>query len=188
MTVRADDPHAVILASMRELVRGLDADSLSPADAAVQAEWFEEMLRLAAAGKAVLVQRAVEGELWLQSGDRSAADWLAKRTGSTIAEARSVIDTGNALRRAPLTDAEFRAGRLSLKQAEAVAGAALDPSEEPRLLALAHSQSLQKLRDECARVRAAAVRIRKRRISGSIAAGSGGAGPTPKAPAAAPTG
>jgi hypothetical protein len=176
MAVRSYDPQAVILASMREMVQRLDAGALAPAEAADQADWFHAIERLAVAGRTVAVQRAVEGELWLQSGERSAADWLVKRTGTTIAEARSVIDTGQALLKAPLTDEKFRAGRLSLKQAEAVAGAAaVNGGEESRLLELARQGSLRKLRDECARVRAAASdpverreRLRRERVNFSV--------------------
>ena len=151
------EPKALILASLRAMVRCLDADALSAADAAEQATWFGEIKRLAVAGETLALRRVVESEPWLRSGERSAADWLAKRTGSTIGDARSVIDTGRALLSAHATDEAFRAGSLSLKQAEVIAGAArVDPSSETRLLELARSQSLQKLRDEAARVRAAA--------------------------------
>jgi hypothetical protein len=151
------EPRAIIAASLRCMVRRFDADLLSPDDAAELMDWFAEVERLAVAGKTLAARRAVEGEPWLESGDRSAADWLAKRTGSTVGESRAVLDTGVALQHAPLTDKAFRSGSLSLKKAEALATAgAADPTAESRLLELAGSTSLQKLRDECARVRAAA--------------------------------
>jgi hypothetical protein len=68
-----------------------------------------------------------------------------------------VLDTGAVLQRAKATDEAFRSGSLSLKQAEAIApAAAVNPNAETRLLELASHLGLQKLRDECARVRAAA--------------------------------
>ena len=151
------EPKAIIAASLRQMVGRLDADGIPPPDAIELVDWFAEIERLAVAGKTLAARRAVEGEPWLTSGERSGSDWLAKRTGSTVGEARAVLDTGVALASAPATSQAFRAGLLSIKQAEAVATAArLDPSAEARLLELARSSSLQKLRDEAARVRAAA--------------------------------
>src|SRR5437899_10089184 len=136
----------VIEASMRALVRGLDLYGMPRDEATSLVDWFESIGRLALAGKTLAARRAVEGEPWVKSGERSAADWLAKRTSSTVAEARTVLDTAAALRKAPATDEVFRAGALSVKQAEAVATAvAADPSAEARLLAMARSSSLQKL-------------------------------------------
>ena len=151
------EPKAIIAASLRKMVGRFDADGMSPADAIELVDWFAEIERLAVAGKTLAAQRATVAEPWLTSGERSGADWLAKRTGSTVGEARAVLDTGGALVAAPAASQAFRAGLLSIKQAEAVATAArLDPGAETRLLVLARASSLQKLRDEAARVRAAA--------------------------------
>jgi hypothetical protein len=157
MDVQAIDATSMILASLRAVVAELDVGSVSPADAVGLVDWFAEVERLGAAGKVLAAGRVADAEPYLVSGDRSMADWLAKRTGSTVSEARSVLDTAQRLAQAPVTDAAFRAGELSVKQAEAIScAAAADPSSETRLLGVAGSQSLQKLRDECARVRAAA--------------------------------
>lgn len=151
------DPNAILLASLRAKVRGLDVDALSPGDAVVLVDWFAEVERLGAAGKALAAKRAAEGNQWRASGERTAADWLAKRTGSTVGEARAALDTAARLPAAPGTDAAFRSGALSVKQAEAVsAGAEADPSAESRLLQLAGCRPLKMLQDEAARARAAA--------------------------------
>jgi hypothetical protein len=61
------------------------------------------------------------------------------------------------LEAAPGTAAALRAGALSTAQAEHISLAvAADPREEERLLRMAGTHSLRKLRDECARVRLAA--------------------------------
>ena len=140
------------------MVRGFDADIVSAADAVALVDWFAEIERLAAAGKTLAAGRAAQGEPWRDSGDRCGADWLAKRTGTTVSEARSTLDTAANLALAPETDRALRRGELSPKQAEAVAAAAAatDPNAEHKLLDIARHQSLQKLRDEAARVRAAA--------------------------------
>ena len=139
------------------MVRALDVDVLSVPDAVVLVDWFAGIERLAAAGKTLAAGCAIRGEPWRDSGERSAADWLAKRTGSTVGEARGALDTAKHLASAPQTDDVFRDGGLSPKQAEEVASAAAaDPTSERRLLDIAQHESLQKLRDEAARVRAAA--------------------------------
>lgn len=154
---RAEQVRQLILTSMRTMVRDLDAALATTAAAVALVDWFAEIERLAVAGKALAAGRAAAGDVWRAAGDRSAADWLAKRTGTTVGEARSVLDTAARVAPASATDAAFRAGELSLKQAEAVsAGAAADPAAEAALLTTARHGSLQQLRDDAARVRAAA--------------------------------
>lgn len=151
------EPKTLILNSLRAMVAGLDGATLPPADAAGLVEWFAAVERRAAAGTTIAAARVAAAGSWQGSGDRSAADWLAKQTGSSIRQARSTLQTGAQLADAPGTDAAFRAGQLSAEQAEALAAAAaVDPDAEAALLALAEQRSLQKLRDEAARVRAAA--------------------------------
>ena len=149
--------RSAIAAALRAVVGSLDAGTLSPADAVRLVDWFAEIERLAVAGKTIAVGRAVEAEPWRATGERSGADWLARRTGTTVGEARDTLHTAANLQEAPRTAAAFRNGELSLKQAEAVASAvAVDPAAEDRLLEVAERESLQKLRDHAARVRAAA--------------------------------
>src|SRR4051812_48092061 len=139
------------------MVRSFDADAISCDDAVELVDWFSAVERLAVAGKTLAAAKAASGSAWRDAGDRSAADWLAKKTGTTVGDARAVLATGAALPDAPATDAALRAGQLSGRQAEAIApAAAADPSAEARLLEMAEYQSLQKLRDEAARVTAAA--------------------------------
>jgi hypothetical protein len=152
-----DDPRAAVRAALREIVRTLDVDALPASSAVDLVDWFADIERLAVAGKTLAARRAADGDAWRTTGDRSAADWLAKRTGSTVGDARTVLDTAAHLASAPRTEDAFRDGGLSLKQAEAVASAAaVDEAAERRLLEHAAHTSLQKLRDESARVRAAA--------------------------------
>lgn len=138
-------------------MRDLDVDTLTVADAVELVDWFAEIERLASAGKAIAASRVEATGAWRASGERSAADWLARRTGSTVGDARGALWTGARVAKAPATNDALRNGELSAQQAEAIAAAAVaDPSAESRLLEMAKYQSLQKLRDETARVRAAA--------------------------------
>jgi hypothetical protein len=142
---------------LRRLVRLLDVRRLSPGHALALIDAFASIERLAVAGKVLCAGRAAEAEPWLVTGERSGADWLAKRTGTTVSDAREALSTAARLADAPATADALRAGELTLKQADAVSSAAAaDPSAEHPMLERARCKSLQKLRDESARVRAAA--------------------------------
>ena len=84
------EPRELIVGSLRQMVRGFDAGSVSVADAVALVDWFAEIERIASAGKTLAAGRAALCEPSRGTGDRSAADWLAKRTGSTVGDARSV--------------------------------------------------------------------------------------------------
>jgi hypothetical protein len=89
------------------------------------------------------------------AGDRSAAHWLARRTGTTVAEAKAKLEVADRLTDLPTTAEAFRAGLLSEQQArEVVAGALADPEAEQKLLATAAADSLRELRNESRRAQA----------------------------------
>jgi hypothetical protein len=83
-------------------------------------------------------------------GHRSAADWLAAQTKSSIGEAKSALGAAKQLASCPAVAAKARQGELSPAQTEALAGAvALDPTAEDRLLGVAARDGLGKLKDAC---------------------------------------
>jgi hypothetical protein len=112
--------------------------------------------RLACAAETLLAARVAETEAWRDgSPDRSAAHWLARRGGTTIAEARGKLETAERLGELPVTAEAFRGGRLSDQQArEVVAGALADPNAESVLLETAAGDSLKELRNESRRAQA----------------------------------
>lgn len=152
------NPLSTAVSMVSDVVRGLDVDTLDPVRAEALVAVFGEVERLGAAGKALCARRVADVGAWQRSGERSAADWLAKATGTSVGVARGALDAAANVAAAPGVDDAFRSGRLSAPQAEVIAAAAkADPSAERRLLdAAAARQPLAKLRDECARVRAAA--------------------------------
>lgn len=152
------------MASLRAMLDGLDPALLST-DAAVEAfDLFSEIERLGSAGKTLVAVRAAESDAWQRAGERSPADWMAKRNGTTVGEARATLEVAGKLAEAPGTAEALRAGALSARQAEAIApAAAADPSSEQRLLDMAACQALGKLRDECMRVRAAKTDMEQQR-------------------------
>ena len=111
--------------------------------------------RLLSAAETLMAARVAETQAWKDGADRSAAHWLARRTGTSIAEAKAKLETAERLADLPATAEAFRAGRLSDQQArEVVAGAVADPESEQRLLGTAAEDSLGELRNESRRAQA----------------------------------
>jgi hypothetical protein len=142
---------------LRAALQGLEAESLAGPAAARLVDAFSEVERLAAAGKALAAARASDTNQWRQSAARSPEDWLARRTGTSVAVAKRTLEVAQRLRSAPATSAAVRDGRLSIEQAGVVADAtAANPAHEGELLAFASTATLRELRTEAERVKAAA--------------------------------
>ena len=110
-----------------------------------------------------MAKRVEESNVWRQSGDRSAAHFIAQKTGTSVGRTQAALETAERLAALPATAEAFRAGTLSEVQAEAVASAAAaNPNEERRLLEGAGGDTVKQLRDECRRVRHAATDERAR--------------------------
>ncbi len=118
---------------------------------------FAEAERLAAAGKAMMARRVEETNRWRRDGARSAADWLAATTGSSVGAAVGTLETARRLEKLPATAEAQRQGRLSEVQAKELAAAATaKPDAEADLLRAAQREPVAALRQRCARVKAAA--------------------------------
>lgn len=101
------------------------------------------------------------------AGARDAADFVAKRTGTSTSKAKDRIETGSRLGASTKTREKAAAGQLSPEQTTAIVdAAAADPSAEDGLLAAAERDSLGALRDKCAKAKAAVTDMaeRERRI------------------------
>jgi len=152
MVVRLGDRLATLL-------DGLDPDAVSGSAAGQLWAALDRVERVAAGGKTLLARRVADTHQPDRDGARSAAEALARRAGTTVGAARDAVDTSTRLRKLPMVDAAVRRGDLSPAQAAAVsaaAAAAADPTTEQRLVELAATASLPELREECARVTAAA--------------------------------
>src|SRR5260370_744836 len=65
------------------------------------------------AGKALAARWVAETRVWVGEGERSAAHWLARRSGSTVGAAAAAIETAERLETLAATSEAFRAGQLS---------------------------------------------------------------------------
>ena len=143
--------------SMERALASLEPGVGTGQDAAVGVALFSIIKNMAAAGEALCAARVADTRHWRLSGDRTPAHWFARTTGSSMGEALAAVQVPERLRTLPATDAEFRAGGLSLSQARHITEAAVaDPQAETRLLDIARREPLTVLRDECQRVAAAA--------------------------------
>jgi hypothetical protein len=146
-----------ICGQLSKLVAGLDPDAVSGPTARELWAEFDRIERLGSAGKTLLARRIAAIHDGDRADTRTAAEALARQAGTSTAAAKEALDTSHRLTDLGAVDAAVRRGELSPAQAAAISSAAeADRSTEWRLLELAGRASLTELREECARVKAAA--------------------------------
>ena len=143
-----------LITELRSCVAGLDSAALSGDAATELFGEFAEIERLGAAGKLLAAGRVAATEVWRRGGSRSAAEWVARSSGTDVERAKDLLETAQRLADCGVVDRELRAGRLSEAQAHAIAdAAAVRPDAEAALVEFARAGSLRRLRDECRRVK-----------------------------------
>ncbi len=160
------------LRELRQCMQGLatsfDASLISARTAEEVVDHASAIEKMAAGLKAAAAARVASSDLWKKAGERSAAHHLARKTGSSPAQASAALEAARRLEKLPDTAAAVHRGDLSPAQAAAIANAATaDPAAEAGLLEKARQSSLSDLRDACAVVKAAAepdLEARRRRI------------------------
>lgn len=133
-----------LVAQVREAVTSLDVATLTGPQATAVVDVFAEIERLGAAGKALAASRAAETQQWRIGCDRSAAEWLARRTGTSVGTAKRTLDAAEKLGSAITS--------LTLEQAAVIATV---PDHVEELSQVAATIPLQTLRERAARLRAA---------------------------------
>jgi hypothetical protein len=142
--IRAAVEHAITALDQ------VDLDAMVPATQREVVTHCERLERAARTMKTMAAARVAQSTVWQGEGDRSAENWLARTTGTTRAEAARELQTGRDLHAVPEVAKAATAGDLSVKQAEAIAGAAaVDPRAAGRLLQSAKGKGLRELQDEC---------------------------------------
>jgi hypothetical protein len=138
-------------------VAEMDLGSMLPAAHRELVALGERIERTGRTVKSMAAAKVADTAVWQGEGDRTAEDWLARTTGTTRAEAARELQTGRDLQLVPEVATAATAGGLSVRQAEAIAGAAAaDPTAAGRLLKRAETTGLRDLQNECRRTRAAA--------------------------------
>jgi hypothetical protein len=144
----------------REIARHLadaDPDRVTTTQAVEVMALFAEIERLGTAGKVLFTRRASQGTAWRDEGHRSAASWMAARTGTGVGDAMATLETAEALTVLPETTEALRRGELSGAQVKVIAAAAAShPDQEKELLDSAGRDSFKTLKERAAAVRATA--------------------------------
>jgi hypothetical protein len=142
---------------LADLVDRLDPDAVSASTARELWAVLDRSERLCAAGKTLLARRLAQTHRPEQAGAKTAVEELARRSGTSTGAARDALDTSARLPEQPGVAGALRRGEVSLAQAAVISAAvAANSAEEHRLVELARRVSVPELREECARVRAAA--------------------------------
>ncbi|MFN8040332.1 MAG: DUF222 domain-containing protein [Acidimicrobiales bacterium] len=163
---------ASVAAEVGRLVGGFDPAVISAADAAVLVERFAELERLAVAGRLLAAGRMARTSVWAGSGDADVAEWMARTTGQSRADARKDLAAARVLDELDGTQDALRQGRLTKEQVREIAPAAkAAPGSEGELLSEAASGSVEGLARKARAAKAAArgdgrdvvERVRRRR-------------------------
>jgi hypothetical protein len=145
------------VAVMRECVSRLEPQQLTGAAAAELVEILTEAERVCVAARMLAARRVDESKVWQREGHRTAAQWVAAKTGTSLGNAIGVLEMAKRLEDLPETREAFSNGRLSEVQAREISDAAMaDPRAERALVQAASAESLGALRERCRKVRAAA--------------------------------
>jgi hypothetical protein len=153
-----DSPLDELLPFIRSVAGGVDINSLEVQTAARVVEQCAEAERLLAALRVFAASTLEDKALWRREGFRSAAHWMASKTGTAVGPAIATLEMVGLLKDLPVLAAAFRNGLLSEAQAREIAEVAADvPEAEEQLVEAAGKLSLKMLREECQRVEAAAI-------------------------------
>ena len=143
---RVREAAEVLAAAVAEL----DLGAMLPAAHQELVALGERIERTGRTVKSMAAAKVAESAVWRGDGDRTPEDWLARTTGTTRAEAAKELECGRQLQLVPEVAKAATAGELSVKQTEAIAGAAAaDRTAAGRLLQSAKGKGLRELQDEC---------------------------------------
>src|SRR6478735_4392811 len=142
---------------VERFMKGFDPALVHPRDALAMVPLFVQLENLGAAGKALTADRVAGTDLWQKLGFPSMAACLASLDGTSVGEAVGVLQTAEALGGLDATTDTFKQGRLSRRQAKAVATAAqADPAKENELLNRAAVEPVSGLERKAREIRQAA--------------------------------
>jgi hypothetical protein len=93
---------------LSDIASSLDPRLIEARDASGLLETVAKMEHLLVAVKTICTRRVAETRVWADEGDRSAAHWLARTTGTTVGEAVGMVETARRLEELPETEAALR--------------------------------------------------------------------------------
>ena len=153
-----DSPLGDLLDSVRSVAAGVEVHRLDPPAAARVVEACAEAEKLLAALRVAATATLQNKALWRREGFRSAAHWMAAKTGTAVGTSIATLEMADRLAELPVVAEAFRNGLLSEAQAREIAGVAYDvPDAQEQLVEAAGKLTLRSLQEECRRVEAAAL-------------------------------
>ena len=144
---------------LESFVAAFEPGRYSGEDAVVLVERFARGEHLCATGKALAAKRATETERHRKDGSRSAAEWLATKTGESLGQAAGSLQLADQMEDHPGLGDALRSGELSQARAHKVADVLkLDPNSEDELVKAAkdRNETNRQLADRCLRAKAKA--------------------------------
>jgi hypothetical protein len=179
-------PLAELIGEVRDRLAGFDPALTSARDCLDMVGVLSELEHSTSGALALAARRVARTDLWSKRGDRSAAHWLARRTGMAIADAVRLLETAEVAEAAPATMAALKNGDVSTREANATGKAeAADPqagAELVRRAAQPERLSIREIEQDSARIVHAASgdteaeRAEKVRRKRSLRIGSAGDG------------
>jgi hypothetical protein len=148
-------PVAELAAELQSIVAGFDPELTGARDCLDLVGVFCDLEHAASAGLALAARRVAQTSLWAHHGHRTAAHWLAAKTGRSVGEAMRLLETAEVAEAAPATMEALRNGDLSIPKARAVGKAeAADPDAGAELVERASSEavSVREIETDAARI------------------------------------
>jgi hypothetical protein len=148
-------PVAELAAELQSIVAGFDPELTGARDCLDLVGVFCDVEHAASAGLALAARRVAQTSLWADHGHRTAAHWLAAKTGLSVGEAMRLLETAEVAEAAPATMEALRNGDLSIPKARAVGKAeAADPDAGAELVERASSEavSVREIETDAARI------------------------------------
>ncbi|HET9772826.1 MAG TPA: DUF222 domain-containing protein, partial [Acidimicrobiia bacterium] len=133
-TAGVDSSLGELLDRIRAVVPQVEVDGLEASVAAEIVERCAEAERLFAALRVLAAATLEDKALWRREGFRSAAAWMASKTGTAVGPAIATLEMAGLLEDLPVLAGAFRQGLLSEAQAREIADVAADvPDAEEQL-------------------------------------------------------
>jgi hypothetical protein len=148
-------PVAELAAELQSIVAGFDPALTGARDCLDLVGVFCDLEHAASAGLALAARRVAQTSLWAHHGHRTAAHWLAAKTGRSVGEAMRLLETAEVAEAAPATMEALKNGDLSIPKARAVGKAeAADPDAGAELVERAGSEavSVREIETDAARI------------------------------------
>ena len=143
------DSPVVVARALRAALRGFEPEAFTGTDCAALAEELALTEKACGAAKARAAERAAGCGAHRARGSGDANDWLARISGTSATQARTLLGTAAALQDCPQTREAVVAGELSLAQGAEIAKTEVAcPGAEAELVGLARNASLGVLREQ----------------------------------------